>query len=144
MALAKEIEDEGDPYAAEAPFDRAHKIQATTSTQPPRYHRTNQKGKALKLIQSLDGTQKKSPTVQPVIAKFESDPGYQAALKQIAVASRSAAAAKPAAAPIKICSRFLARIECSGGRGPAVQGGVGRLHSQDSSASSRSFSGDTA
>jgi len=94
---------QGDPVSAEQNLDRAHKLDAKnphiTSVLLDFYVKAGQRGKAVKLIQSLDNSMKDQPPLKDQLTALENDPEYQRHLRQVSVAQQAAGPSIGAAPP---------------------------------------------
>jgi tetratricopeptide (TPR) repeat protein len=101
LTQGQELVQNNDAYNAERYFDRAHKLDQQnpeiTGALLNALYLTQQKGKLTQALKELDDRTKQHPSVQPVIAKIEADPDYQAAVKTASYASAPTAPAKPSA-----------------------------------------------
>jgi len=106
---------EADPQGAEQRLDRAHKLDVrnphVTGTLLDLYVKLGQRGKAVKLIQSLDDAMRQQSPLKEQISTLENDSEYRNQLRQVAVAQRAAPpSVTPASAPVP--NSTLKQVPC--------------------------------
>lgn len=112
---------QGDPLAAEQNIDRARKLDSKNAhiagVLLDLYVNGGQRGKAVKLIQSLDDSLKDQSPLKEKLAALKEDPEYQTQLRQVAVAKQAAGPSMAAAPPP---SSTLKQVPCPNCKQPIM------------------------